>query len=75
MAKIKYPEVTAGEWLKKYPGIEQLKYDCKDCGKSSIADTPFISGTAVGLIGTPCDCENPHLAVSYVEIHVQKKAA
>jgi hypothetical protein len=51
-----FPNVTAEEWCKRYPGLEKVKRPCRACKRQRIASIPFIEREWVGLRSAPCPC-------------------
>jgi hypothetical protein len=62
-----YPDVSLKEWRKKYPELKVMKLDCDNCGKTIVANRPFLTKGYAGLDAPRCECgKNRHSCSSMV---------
>lgn len=51
-----FPEISAEEWCKRFPGLEIREYKCPYCRKKRIINIPTYEKDWVGLIAKDCPC-------------------
>lgn len=51
-----FPDIRLEDWLKKYPELDLLEKECDSCGRTMIANVPFITKGFAGVISPNCQC-------------------
>jgi hypothetical protein len=58
-----FPQITADEWLLRYPHLQIKVVNCKHCEGRVYVNKPFISKDYVGFISERCsNCNLEHNA-------------
>jgi len=55
MARL-YPQVTAEEWIRRYPGLRMKSLKCKRCKAVLTNNRPYRNEHSAGLECPPCLC-------------------
>lgn len=53
-----FHEMTAEEWIEKYPSLKVVSVNCKACGTKLESTVPFKSKGYIGLTTPVCSCGN-----------------
>jgi uncharacterized Zn finger protein len=61
-----FPDVSAEEWILRYPDLFVISVKCKNCGNNLESTRPFVSKDYIGLTTHSCACGNSQSNVKVV---------